>query len=212
MVRYVKKRNIMGMFDYINCEYPLPRPSDLMEMKDYDFTKFRFQTKDLDDLLDLYEIREDGTLWVEKYNLEVNEENKNKTGIDRIIGSFTRTNERWEPMKDFMGSITFYDGIMNDLYSNDYWIEYSTLFEDGKLIKIKLVEFKATDNSDRKESTEKFKQLSEHERIFKNQWFYKYGFRYYDNIISFIFRTWRKMIYKIKLPCSYKIERWLRFL
>ena len=49
------------MFDDINCSYPLPgkvRPRS-------------FQTKDTPaQYLDLYEIREDGTLWHEDYDIE----------------------------------------------------------------------------------------------------------------------------------------------
>lgn len=52
----------MGMFDDIKCKYPLPLngANDLV-----------YQTKDTPaQFLDKYEIREDGTLWHENYDIE----------------------------------------------------------------------------------------------------------------------------------------------
>ena len=49
----------MGMYDDIVCKYPLPLPEDTKG-----YVPDRFQTKDLENLLNLYEIREDGTLWL----------------------------------------------------------------------------------------------------------------------------------------------------
>ena len=49
----------MGMYDDIVCKYPLPLPEDTKG-----FVPLRFQTKDLDNAFDCYEISEDGTLWL----------------------------------------------------------------------------------------------------------------------------------------------------
>ena len=52
----------MGMFDYINCEYPLPVD---------DAPKGDYQTKDTPaQSLDFYTIKADGTLWGQEYDIE----------------------------------------------------------------------------------------------------------------------------------------------
>jgi hypothetical protein len=52
----------MGMFDYLACKHQLP-------MKDA--ATRQFQTKDLECMMDNYEIREDGTLWREAYESHI---------------------------------------------------------------------------------------------------------------------------------------------
>ena len=65
----------MGMFDEIVCKYHLPLPEDTKGFRPYGF-----QTKDLDNALDCYEIREDGTLWLRECEREYTDGNpKGKT-------------------------------------------------------------------------------------------------------------------------------------
>ena len=52
------------MFDNITCKTALPVPKDREELSDINWMTERFQTKDLDCALLEYEIREDGTLWL----------------------------------------------------------------------------------------------------------------------------------------------------
>ena len=56
----------MGMYDSINCEYPLPMPED---PKGYTGA-FGFQTKDFDCALDIYIINKEGQLLVERRETE----------------------------------------------------------------------------------------------------------------------------------------------
>lgn len=105
----------MSMFDYIACKYPLPKAQGET-----------FQTKDLEDCLDNYEIREDGTLWIEEYDTE-DRSDPNAEGIARIFGMMCRVNERWV-RSYFSGEINFYTNLDND-YKN--WIEYRAVFKDG---------------------------------------------------------------------------------
>lgn len=49
----------MGMFDYVRCKAPLP-----------DGFEGGLQTKDFDCELAMVEIREDGTLWIERFEHE----------------------------------------------------------------------------------------------------------------------------------------------
>lgn len=106
----------MGMFDCIRCKCPLPVPfSDDNEP----------QTKDTpSQQLDSYEIREDGTLWHEEYDIE-DQSNPNAEGLLRFAGCMTRVNKRWVPTK-FTGSINFY-GEGED----GEWLEYQTYFIGG---------------------------------------------------------------------------------
>lgn len=103
----------MGMFDYVNCEYPLPGEPVLESAR-------QFQTKDLECALDTYTITEDGQLEVLRW----------REGGDVA-----------ETLEHFTGEIVFYgsnwaasgpgqytsDG--NDLYS----YEFKAVFTDGKL-------------------------------------------------------------------------------
>jgi len=108
----------MGMFDYINCKYPLPIQGE------------RFQTKDTPaQYLDLYEIREDGALWHKAYDTD-DQSDPEAEGFAALFGSAARVNERWEPCP-FLGEIRFYTSI--NLGGDDKWLEYSAYFVGGKL-------------------------------------------------------------------------------
>ena len=110
----------MGMFDNIKCNYPI-------EINCY----HGFQTKSLINLCDNFEIREDGTLWREEYDVE-DQSDPNAEGI----GMATRVNERWEEYK-YTGEIRFYTNTKNDVSGEiGDWLEYIALFSGGKLIEI----------------------------------------------------------------------------
>lgn len=97
----------MGVFDYVRCIYPLPVAGANSK---------EFQTKDTPgQWLDRYEIRADGTLWHEAYDIE-DRSDPTAEGLLRIIGSMTRINERWEPVA-MTGEIVFYtDGFTFSAY------------------------------------------------------------------------------------------------
>jgi hypothetical protein len=111
----------MGMYDDITVKYPLPDfPAEFEP---------RFQTKDLENLFQEYEIREDGTLCIEEYDtVEIG--NSLIKGIKFPL--FDRVNIRWAQIKDFTGEIVFYESFN----SRTQWIEYSSYFVDGKLKEI----------------------------------------------------------------------------
>lgn len=118
----------MGKFDTVICKYPLPDspPEDIQNAD--------FQTCDLDDQLNWYEITKDGRLVL----------------IDRAEDS----NIKQEEIKSFTGTIRLYDyrdriffeirtkyqreGLNADTYMtaaerNSYWIQYTATFENGTL-------------------------------------------------------------------------------
>lgn len=116
----------MGMFDYVNCRYPLPLAGA---------NGLEYQTKSLDCAMDSYEIREDGTLWHEEYDVE-DRSNPNADGFMRLVGMLTRVNRRWEPL-ELTGEVCFY-GSMRDDWKN--WIEWSAYFVRGQLKELHLLE------------------------------------------------------------------------
>lgn len=132
----------MGMFDYITCKYPLPvsGANDL-----------EYQTKDTpNQTLDLYEIREDGALWVQEYDIEDHSEaakwlaqNPGKelpSRLDNFTGKFfgcmARVNKRWKQVLDFTGEIRFYTSLPPD---HSGWIEWSAYLEGGKVVRLNLI-------------------------------------------------------------------------
>lgn len=138
----------MGMFDYLKCHYPLPVAG---------FEGRTWQTKDTDSqFLDLYEIREDGTLWHEEYEIKDaskyakwKAENPGKhepefSAEDKFIGCMSRTDRRWV-RDEFTGEINFYDfadplADLNDSSVDAGWIEFKATFSEGQLQKIDVVE------------------------------------------------------------------------
>lgn len=112
----------MGMFDYLQCEWPLPLP---------EFQDRMFQTKDLGCNLDLYTIRSNGQLVVQRFD------------------AFEDFDERDLPKKKmheypFFGAVNFYCYMVEDppkapdgvRYHGR--VEFAALFDD-KLLKIKAI-------------------------------------------------------------------------
>jgi len=113
----------MGMFD--NLYY---------EGKEY-------QTKDTPrQALDKYKIEPDQDsghqyLWVEEYDSDWVDDPEGFLG-----GYLKSSNERWVCCHEFDGNIVFYrEDKDNGGWKEDAWIEYSALFMDGKLLRIKEV-------------------------------------------------------------------------
>jgi hypothetical protein len=134
----------MGLYDNLTCKFPLPIKG---------INEFEFQTKDTDaQFLDNYEIREDGTLWHELYDVEdcsdaakwqaanpgkeVPEELK---GWSSFAGCRSRINQRWEQVKPFTREIVFYTSFGD---GQKGWIEFSAYFENGMVSKINFIEYR----------------------------------------------------------------------
>lgn len=138
----------MGLFDDIKCSYALPMVGA---------NALDYQTKDTPmQSLDKYEIREDGTLWHEQYEIEDQseagrwmKENPGKElpesfGMLSFVGCATRVNSRWEKVK-LTGEIRFYaiceikDGKLVNASTGGRWMEWSAYFVDGTLNQLHLV-------------------------------------------------------------------------
>lgn len=108
----------MGMFDQVRCRYSLPGVGVL---------DVEFQTKDTPAQFgEDYEIREDGTLWRQHYEI-VNRSDPTATDpLKRAFGRMTRENAHWEP-ELLSGAMRFYTRLA------DEWLEFEGLFLDGVL-------------------------------------------------------------------------------
>lgn len=108
----------MGVYDQLRCKYPLPRPG----ANDLDY-----QTKDTPaQFIDNYEIREDGSLWHEAYDVE-DRSDPNSEGLAALFGCMARVNPRWERV-DITGEIVFYTDDEPGV-----WVEWSAYFIGGQL-------------------------------------------------------------------------------
>lgn len=115
----------MGMFDTISVDSKFIGAVDIDEL----------QTKSLGCNLDHYEIRRDGTLWREAYDIE-DRSNPEAEGLERFKGMETRVNNRWTCCQNFRGEIVFYGSNRGQ----SRWHEWSALLDDGKLLSIKQIQ------------------------------------------------------------------------
>jgi hypothetical protein len=124
---------MMGMFDYVSCKFPLPLP---------EVQTLAFQTKDFDCLMDTIELRADGTLWGEDYDIEDHSDPNAESPLGRLAGMMTRANNRPKPFSDFSGVMRFYGdyGVRNANGWGTGWVEFCAHFEFGLLKRLELVE------------------------------------------------------------------------
>lgn len=132
----------MSAFDSItvHCELPIAH-----------LRGFKFQTKGTPVLFSNdYEIREDGTLWEQLYEIE-DHSDPNAEGFGALAGILTPVNHRWEMCRHFDGELSFYHYITPQKDSDepektkkDYiWVEFVAEFKAGRLVRpIELVSIK----------------------------------------------------------------------
>lgn len=129
------------MFDDITCRYPLPVEGA---------NALSYQTKDTPaQMLDLYEIREDGTLWHEAYDIEDRSERgawlkahpgepEPEWSLLQLGGCCAKVNRRWE-FEPMTGEVRFYD-MLEKPHSKSGWIEFSAYFVNGALKHLELLD------------------------------------------------------------------------
>lgn len=161
----------MGMYDNIKCKYPLPAggPPNAGELD--------YQTKDTwSQGLDHYEIREDGTLWIEEYDVKDRstwgawqkehpgqEAPEGMFGLADMAGCMTRINRRWkQDDKTKTGEIRFYTSLGKQ---HTGWLEYSAYFVDGKLSALNLIEYRLPAPAQEKEREERMMKLFTEESL-----------------------------------------------
>jgi hypothetical protein len=112
--------NALGVYDTVRCRYPLP----IEGANDREY-----QTRDTArQSLDLYEIREDGTLWREDYDTEDRSDRHAADGLT-FIGILTRVNLRWVPAPETV-VLRFHDAVP----SERGWVEWEAVFDRGRMI------------------------------------------------------------------------------
>ena len=169
----------MGMYDDIVCKYPLPLPEDTKG-----FHPYGFQTKDLDNALDCYEIHEDGTLWLRECEREYTDGNpKGKTWSEKI-GIVKETKVWWTHVK-LTKTINMYT-YQHGEGEYDYWVEFVIEFVDGVINKITLLKFDATDNVERKENDRQFVEGLKRRKEFESTLFFKLIGKPFNKTIWFI--------------------------
>ena len=121
---------MMGMFDEVTCKYPLPVDGA---------NSLLYQTKSLGCEMEYFEIREDGSLWKEHYDIE-DRSDQNATGFMRMAGCMTRVNRHWKPARTYTGEIRFYTSLDDSQSGKDSgWLEWSAYFESGLLVCVNLL-------------------------------------------------------------------------
>jgi hypothetical protein len=187
------------MFDFIQCEYPLPLGDHVKELKCVpDWEEFEFQTKDLESILNNYVISEDGQLYMEEVEFELSIEThkwhpfskKEVKGIERL---------------DFTGEINIYGIHLDEEY--DFWIELKALFWKGDLKELELERWTKEDNTERIAFKKELdKQIEEFKTNSKKRWpKLKYV---YTSVVRSIFHFVRGL-FGIAVKITWKIEKWI---
>lgn len=154
------------MFDDIRCEYPLPLPEDQGELAGRDWSKQRFQTKDLGRGMGAYCIREDGTLW--------------------LVGARWLQDDSFQEtiQKDFSDTVEFYDTVYGQ--NNDYMVEWKATFVQGKLNELCLSGWQLEDNTKRlRQKAEREANQQRTERFLKT-WVGRFIYPAYAWIVGII--------------------------
>jgi len=194
----------MGMYNSVDCHYPLPMPED---PKGYTGSH-GFQTKDFECALDVYIIDKDGQLLIERRDSEWIEGDPNgKSFLDKM--GHVKTIKTWlEPLTNTC-TIQFYDFIDSNKTDYDYFITYEAVFINGKISSVKIINFEANENAKRKIRDAEFAKKNKENYQFRQTWQYKYFVKPYNRVISFIFFKTIKVLSFLSTTL-YKIERNIR--
>lgn len=198
----------MGMFDYVDVQYPVPMPKD---PKGYTGTpSFGYQTKDLENCLTTYQIRKDGTVWWKQVKSKYVAGNENSDSIFGRIGRMEPISSKWVRAENLPKSIRVYDYNESEKGDYDYYVEYEISFSKGKVKKVKLIKFEANDNSGRKIRTAEWMKKCDERSKFCNTWYFKNLFSPWNKFVCLS----EKKIYKVLTFMSgnlFKVSSRLKF-
>lgn len=116
----------MGIFDEITLNHPSVKE---------EHRGIAFQTKSLSKMMDLYELRIDGSLWHKVAHRVWTIDPSNLFG-----GHAREVSYKWLPVSDIDGEVTMYQ------YIEDAMVEYTATYDYGSLVSI---EQKHGSNGDR---------------------------------------------------------------
>ena len=190
----------MGMYDSIECSDEMPY-NDEMASLGLSARNWEFQTKDLNNCLDVYVLQDD-TLLEKKYKeSKLIEPDTTEKGRWGSFGHMEYSGLYLEDTK-YHGKIRMYDYRQDVLGKWDCWIEYEVTFTDGKVTNKNLVEFRKDDNSER---IAKWKELTDSIKVEQNKWSNRFYFHTKPAI--HIKRLIHRALYKLGngiLSLSYK--------
>jgi hypothetical protein len=161
----------MGMFDSIQCNYPLPLPLDVVDIIPDPYNQ-EFQTKDLENLLDLYYLNEDGVLYWRKRKYEWKDDD------DAYLKGYMEVVEEEVVPTGFHGVLNFYfyETVHEDESSDkakDVTIDYLAKFTNGKLENIEVLSYEIRDATVR--IIDLKNTMKKHDER-RNRWYNKYFF------------------------------------
>jgi hypothetical protein len=136
-------KSIMGMFDSVRCDYPLPLPLDVIDIYPDPYEK-EFQTKDLENLLDYYILNKDGELlWIKK-------EYEWKDDDSHFLKGYMEVTKEEIIPSNFHGILNFYfyETVEEDAENNkakDISIDYLAKFTNGKIENIEILSYEIID-------------------------------------------------------------------
>jgi hypothetical protein len=142
----------MGMFDSLKVKVPLPLSEELQKLP-LNWEAEEFQTKDLENLLDQYEITKEGQL------MHLMEQREWEKDPSSPLGGFMKLLSQEWVAEPFHGVISFYTTFCDNPSAQwdhgkdakqiswsdimetegfDWWIEFIAIFDEGKLRDIRL--------------------------------------------------------------------------
>lgn len=157
----------MGMFDSIKCSYPLPEVKGLQGWN-LNIQEIEYQTKDMDNVLGHYYIKENGELWWKDQKFKwVDDDNAFLKGYLEVESSEDKP-------ANYHGILNFY--CYEDLGEKDgkfyiYTSEYNAKFSDNVLVNLEVVEAKVEDVTESKLKTQAFWKKHDEKR---KKWYNKY--------------------------------------
>lgn len=161
----------MGMFDSIQCNYPLPLPLEVVDIMPDPYDK-EFQTKDLENLLEQYILNEDGEL------LRIQKEYEWKDDDSAFLKGYMEAVSQEIVPTNFHGFINFYcyETIHEDESSDkakDISIDYLAKFTNGKIENIEILDYEIIDATVR--IIDLKNTMKKHEER-RKRWYNKYIF------------------------------------
>jgi hypothetical protein len=173
----------MGMFDSIECNSPLPLPLEVVDVLPDPYDQ-EFQTKDLENLLDLYYLNEDGILYWRKRKYEWKDDD------NAFLKGYMDVVEEEVVPTDFHGVLNFYcyETVEEDIENNkakDVTIDYLAKFTNGKLENIEVLSYEIRDDTvriiDLKNTMKKHEERRK--RWYNKYLFYTKGWKFIKNKI-----------------------------
>ena len=161
----------MGMFDNIECNYPLPLSKELIELEDFNIYGVEFQTKSFENLMELYIITEEGELFRKKIDYKwVDDE-------EYFLKGYMKATKEELIKENYHGIIEFYcyedikKEVNGKIRETSISVDYIAKFSDGKIVSIDLVNQTIEDTT---EHYEKMQSLFKEMKVQRNKWYNKY--------------------------------------